>query len=369
LRSEKNVFFTTSADVYTFPHEISPGQYAIPFSFRLPSNLPNSFYQEGHNHLGRIHYTLEAYMTSNYQKDIVMSHKQRLIVRESFSGQPLEFTRKTSKELSSCFCKYGVATLTAGFGKEAYKPGEFAEAIVGLDLSKSKKDCGPISISLIHYVSLETNRSYRSFPRAIKTVNIEGVRAGSNNGMNKIHIKLPQASQEDNYHKAKSYGIENYLRNKSDTENNFINVTTKGRFVKSWYELQASCVSEGCGSAYMFTSCPMVIYSPEIKFAPIAAPDNWNPTQVEQVSFAFAPYHPQTETTAPTSINNAMLNNLMSGGFGGFGGFGFKDFGLKHFHNVSLKYGQKISPDYTTQNYQPPTQFGEENLFKEHAKL
>ena len=99
LYSTNKVFLNKNVTVYEFPQEISPGQYSIPFAFRLPSNHPGTFYQEGYRHLARIYYTLKAYIPSNVEKDTSMNYKQPFIVREFFNKETKEFSEKISREL------------------------------------------------------------------------------------------------------------------------------------------------------------------------------------------------------------------------------------------------------------------------------
>jgi len=318
LHSTNKIILDKNVIVYEFPQGISPGQYTIPFAFCLPSNLPGSFYQEGYRHLARIHYTLKAYIPSNLEKNVSMSYKLPIIVREFFNQETTESSdklEKISKELSCCRCDSGVATLTASLEKDAYNAGDIAYVLINLDLSKSKEHFGPISISLVHHLDVKVEFVNEPVLRTLKTVNVAGMRAGSSSKMKKIAFQLPQVSQEDNYHQAKAYGILKYLL-KISNKNNFVNMTinrgSRRECMHSWYDFKISCQTKQCCSTKMEVSCPVNIYCPEIgiKYPPIAVLD-WNPIKLEHVNIAFDPQLPQTETTKTFPIKNAMVSNDM----------------------------------------------------------
>jgi len=274
--------------------------------------MPNTFYQEGHLYLARISYKLEAFIPSNYQRDVKLSDKLSITIRES-PALIQEVQKKDTKMMLSCGCfSKGNCTLYATFNKNGFMPEEITQVSLQLDNSQSGMNIDSLTFALKQVIDISNGTAQINKKRIVKITRMQGVKAGKSTGIEPIAFTLPDTIQQDNYRKAKSVGFMHYLQGLKDSEK-ILNFTTKSKYISAQYFLEASAeVGDKCAMPPS-VSCPIQIYCPDIQVSQLEAPPNWNPVEIERVNLAFAPGDQYKDYDAFLAKRNDMINVAMIG--------------------------------------------------------
>eukprot|EP00347_Sterkiella_histriomuscorum_P005522 403356296 len=119
---------------------LAAGDYAIPFSFQLPSNIPSSVFYKNKHIQGKpkamVKYLIRAALVDHH-KHSQMKYKQVLIVREY--DQAFQTNLKSTSEnqiTTGCCVNQGTSRLEVEFEKNVFEPTEVCRASVNLDNSR-----------------------------------------------------------------------------------------------------------------------------------------------------------------------------------------------------------------------------------------
>jgi hypothetical protein len=136
---ERNAFYEKKHKLFEFPDgELEPGDYQIPFSFKLKDNLPSSFFIKPKNSpqsvKAKIKYIIKAEMDVD-GKDY--KYKQILIVREKSGKEKKDFKQSDDAKVAVCFClDKGACNITCEFDSNTFSPTDDVDCKVIVDNSK-----------------------------------------------------------------------------------------------------------------------------------------------------------------------------------------------------------------------------------------
>ena len=179
-----NKFLDCLSKVFTNENpEFSPGQYSIPFSFKLPSRLASSFSQSLGQHKGEIKYTLSVFLEPLNLSGHTLMYKRKLEIRENYS-----FLRKKYKSQAECHIEgcCGLLKLIAdnsviiktNLKKLAFAPDEEIQIDCVVDNTKSTFDIEAVTFSLKQYLTFRSNDNFMvsNVPNS-QSITLEGVEA------------------------------------------------------------------------------------------------------------------------------------------------------------------------------------------------
>jgi hypothetical protein len=121
---------------------VPAGQYQLPFSFQLPSGIPNTFHKKWTDYsdcYAKIHYELKSKLQSSYGKEL-LKFKQPFSINNSLSAPIASKAVKVDKEVVCfCCCSKGRVKLNSYFEKNAYQPGETCFMVAEVENETSVK--------------------------------------------------------------------------------------------------------------------------------------------------------------------------------------------------------------------------------------
>ena len=305
LQSEKRTIIRQDFPIHSWT-SLESGQFIIPFEFMFPHSLPPSFHQRGFKYSAYIAYHLEAYLKPPNKNIPKLKCKQNVIVRESLRGSMQGYSNQIKTQLKTCGCiQQGTNILKAHFAKSSYIPGEVAQVVMQLDNSKSGLDNKKIICSLKQRLKLAIKGNPREqiFTKVYRE--LPGVPTKRFSESNYLALNLPPLQEEFSFQDKNQFSLAALSDLK---ESNYtISSTTHSKLITSEYYLEVSCPMSGCFSTTPMVICPVSICHPDVNFAPVAAPEHWEPETIKRVSIGFAP---PPEEYSPTN-NFGMMENFM----------------------------------------------------------
>jgi hypothetical protein len=179
LRTGNNILFKNTSIMYNWNNNlINIGQYAYPFQFPLPNNLPGSFEYYDGDCSAYIKYIVTAKALSfSGNNDIYNSNI--LIVRQSpqFFSYPNNLS--DTKNISTwCFFKKGLSTLNVSYPKNFFSPDESVQVICNLNNSRCTLNANCFKLQLIqriHLKTIEGTQRNKYLSRIIAETRVEGI--------------------------------------------------------------------------------------------------------------------------------------------------------------------------------------------------
>jgi hypothetical protein len=143
---------------------ILTGQYAYPFSFVLPENLPGSFEYYDENNTAYIKYVITAKLISTEIKEKNVNSSALIIVRQSPTtlGYPTQLSDVKSIR-SWCCIHQGSSTLNVAYPKSHFHPDESVRIICTVDNTRCLVDANTIRLQLIQNIMLKDNKNNSKF--------------------------------------------------------------------------------------------------------------------------------------------------------------------------------------------------------------
>jgi len=307
LQSENKTIIRQDFPIHTWT-SLNSGQFIIPFEFMFPHSLPPSFHQRGFQYSAFVAYHIKAYIKPHDKKVPKLKCKQSVIVRESMRGSMQGFSNQIKTQLQVCGCvSQGTNVLKAHFAKSSYIPGEVAQVVMHLDNSQSGLNNKKIICALKQRLKITVKGKTREqvFTKVFREV--PGVPTKRFSENNYLALNLPPLQEEPTFEDKNQYSLSTLLKQK---ESDFtISSTTHSKLITSEYYLEVSCPMSGCFSTTPQVVCPVSICHPDINFAPVAAPEHWEPETIKRVSIGVAP--PLEEYSSVANNQFGMADSFM----------------------------------------------------------
>jgi len=289
------------------------GQYTLPFAFKIPHGLPGSFFLKRGNAVAEIKYSVEAFLKPEVDTVPKLKHKERVVMKEKFSGSIEQREVSLTKNMSTwCCIGAGSINLRTAFEKNAYLPNETARILTEVDNSKCTLNITDVVFNLNQSIHISDGKGHGtgfSFP--IRSVNLGSISAGESclgDKRKEASIQLP-AGQEGS---AKEFTGEHFEFDPTK----FITPSTHGKLIKSDFSLGVTCQIDGCLCCETIpsNSLQIQVYSlPPVRRPDPTPPPNWNPQQMPQqnltisiVSGANGNQEVRIDTGAPNMLGGQM---------------------------------------------------------------
>ncbi|XXQ39395.1 Arrestin C-terminal-like domain-containing protein [Plasmodiophora brassicae] len=285
------MFFQTRVPVYFVSGALNPGQYSIPFTFTLPSDLPGSFYEETQDkrsdqdgyYRAAVSYTVAAECVSTQLFSFgshTLESQCEMVIHAKLLSSIVGVTRQANATIRSwCCINQGVVSMRASFEKNAYMSGETAHVLLQFD-NQSTVDINSFQIKLFRSFKMTGRDGQFSRVQCLRSEKYPGIGAGQNTGDAARVISLELMG-----------------------ERGALAPQTRGRLVQCEYWIQVH-IPVPCGSGDIDQDLPITVYAPQatIEQWTITPPPSWNPTVVQQahVDVHAPPQYSQTPQAPPS---------------------------------------------------------------------
>eukprot|EP00698_Gefionella_okellyi_P022421 TRINITY_DN7429_c0_g1_i1.p1 TRINITY_DN7429_c0_g1~~TRINITY_DN7429_c0_g1_i1.p1 ORF type:complete len:344 (-),score=61.76 TRINITY_DN7429_c0_g1_i1:139-1128(-) len=165
----KKDFFREKIVIFHAQTQIPPGNWAYPFSYQLPKQLPGVFHESGHGSFGcleykaRIEYKVKALVDVSgfFSKDLKATDK--LIVHERLDTAVAPVHMQEKRDVMFCCCvKKGECTLKAWFDANAYVPGQTVQITAEAD-NQSTVNVDNLVVILYRSVEIRDKSGHRRY--------------------------------------------------------------------------------------------------------------------------------------------------------------------------------------------------------------
>lgn len=169
-KEKKTIYKLSSMMAVMNNNMLAMGQFAYPFYFALPANLPGSFEFYDTDCRAYVKYLVGAKLIpwNNHEKEI--SHKSILIVRQNpqFFQYPSQLS-DTKNITTWCFFDKGTATLNISYPKNHFCFDELVQAICHLNNSRCKLNATSINMQLFQHLTIKGQKHHinRYFSRIV----------------------------------------------------------------------------------------------------------------------------------------------------------------------------------------------------------
>ena len=252
--------------IHEFQNPIMPGDFSMPFTFKLPQNIPGSFEYSNGSTSAKIEYKFHAKLLSRENQNF----KGKVLIHLK---QP-DYNRHSSVEASVvanlstwCCLNKGTCKIHVDHASDGYTPSQTATLTVQVDNSLSKLNVTEILCRLIMTIRIKNNDERVHFLSS--TVLQESIKREIPPGdpiLSKTDVDLSL----------------NLAKVKEELDKRY---TTNGQLIECTYHIEAGVDVDGtlmcCGNTPT-VSIPILIYSDNsLQYAPPIAPLNWNPTELK----------------------------------------------------------------------------------------
>jgi len=293
LHSKNHAIIKDIIELHTWEEsEIPVGQYIVPFSFLLDSNLASSFCQDGPYFHGHIIYKLEAYLESSVENGgLKLKYKQKLKITEIIKPDGMTNKEVNKQFKKSCFCinSGGSVVLKASLDKTCFHFGEIIKIDVIFDPSRSFVTCHQLSATVIQKTVLKTTDKTREAEVDAVEVKVPRVDVRRQPSKQTIKIKLPDASDIDQEARnpSKKYAL---LQIKSD-KNEISQTTTMNANLTSTFRLEVcACLQNYEKNADRLVKIifPINIVYAKADIVPqVKEPEKWEPKVLSTANIVF----------------------------------------------------------------------------------
>lgn len=168
-RKEKKTLFRHKTFIPVWQSQlIAMGQFAFPFCFKVPDNLPGSFEYYDNDVSAVISYSVKTKIVNiNNQKD-KLKFLNIMIVRQNEKMLNLEKSLHLSKPLSvwGC-CDKGSVMFDVNYPKNYFYPGEHVEVYMKLDNTLSQLNATSLNVTVDQVLTLKKGQYQKIITRRI----------------------------------------------------------------------------------------------------------------------------------------------------------------------------------------------------------
>ena len=257
--TEKHKCFDHEFSIMNFNEPYVPrGQYQVPFTFILPSDIPSTFYKKWDSNgecYAKIHYTVKAKMESKIGGYDLLKNKQIFTINAAKSDIMLQKTVSWDDHIVHCCCfNQGRFKLSTFFEKDHYVPGESAYCVVEAE-NHSKAKCNHINGMFEQEIKISSSEGSKNNRDVLYSVKARGLHPGEVLiGSDSQKLEIPIKGTE--IHSGKDAGTHN--------------TSTHGKLIKCEYFLTIKAMMNACicCGEHPNTKIPINLSNPEIQAIP-----------------------------------------------------------------------------------------------------
>ena len=235
---------------------LNAGQFQVPFSFKIPMGVPNSFaFRASPTDYAYVTYEVITYFQSSAGY-LNLRDRDQLIIKQQFSADYAIRERNDEFPLSVCCASKGVMKTKAHFEKTVYQPGETANLLIQVDATDCAVPIHNVVGECIRSIIIRCQHKTKNYNIRVSTDVAQGLPAGSHSGVISLHPKINVKENE---------------------------MSTRGKMVQCTYRLDAQCnVNLTCGSSNPKVFLPIIVCRMPTTFSqPFQLPSGWSPTMMQ----------------------------------------------------------------------------------------
>jgi len=267
---------------------INQGQYVIPFSFMLPSQVPGSFEYYDNENIAYIKYILQIRALSSGKTENI-TNSILLIVRQppNFFQYPTKLSDTQTIRTWCCFNK-GVSTLNVSYEKNYYCPDENVKMLCELNNRDCTINGSSIILSLFQVITLKDKKNRTKFlPRKVCESRYNAVYLAGQESFKPLELIIDDTTNPCRYHVDKC-GHNFLFQDKNMISK--LQATVQSNFVECKYYFQVSTEYDSilCCNSRPTIDIPIILYIPDLRYNnQLYQPKNWNPQILEKKRIKF----------------------------------------------------------------------------------
>ena len=280
VRRGKKPICSFTYPLYTFTSDIYPGGFSLPFTFRLPQNVPGSFAYSSGPTAASVSYKLSAKLMNSQNMNLKgCSHIK--IRQPDYNYRIAVEDHKEAKMSTWCCINKGICRMHVSHRQNSYTPSQRADFTVHVDNTESKLTVQAIQASLVFSMLLKDKKNRTKF---VKESIIK----------NSVCVNIPSGSAL-----LASSGMEmslDFLAVKGCLDERY---TTKGEIIEGYYTIVVEAYMDGncmcCGDSPTVVTPMFIAPDACIYYQLPPAPPGWNPTVLQQQNIEYQEWVPRTE--------------------------------------------------------------------------
>lgn len=291
LRTDQqyNMNYHIPTHQWTEHRTVGPGQYIVPFSTKLPSKLPSSYFQKMNRALASIEYSVDAMIKPHDRSQPSMLFKHRFLIKSKGDPRILQDGGRSTKGYSTCCISKGESEITCKFEKSYYIPGEAAKLLLQINNTRSKIGCSGVKLDLKQHLELRVQGREKSFTFNVVHRDLPAVPAGQVSETQLTSLQLP-TRQAGDYAYLKHDDRLRDLLVEEPLYANSINPSTNGESITSRLTLTIRAYMEGFGHEDNVLQMPCYITLPPYEIKPeVRESDSWRPETLETKVLSLRP--------------------------------------------------------------------------------
>lgn len=266
---------------YSFPiiawdAGISQGNYSMPFSFRLPDNVPGSFNYEKGSNLASISYKIKMKLVGVSNE--LVKGKTLIHIRQNFDAR---FNQEISQNINAhlktwCCVDKGTCKISASYPQNSYNPSQIVQCHAQIDNSQSKLEVTGVVCNLCYSIRLKDHGGQTHFVKENILSTTASVKISS--GSSLLNTSAVEIKQD-------LPSIANILQSM---------YTTRGQLIECIYTNEVKAEMDGlcmcCGDTPSINSYINIVPNVVIPqmYIPSAPPD-WNPQMLQPIALQYDP--------------------------------------------------------------------------------
>ena len=262
--------------IYRWDCLLPPGGYSLPFNFRLPPQLPGSFFYEKRCIKAIINYKFHAKLISIEREQIKASIPVH--IRQGVYDYNANLSlNKDARLVTWCCSNQGYCKINVVHQQDTYNPSQTAVVLAEVDNSNSKLSVNSITARLFFSLRLKcSGPSTYFFKETLITesipIRIAPGAALLNSSAVQIQLNLPSCMQ---------------------TLSNMY--STKGALIDCTYTIEVRADMDGscmcCGEQPSIQALMKIVPNIIIALSAPVAPPDWNPSVLDQVNIYYDPQY------------------------------------------------------------------------------
>ncbi|OMJ68275.1 hypothetical protein SteCoe_34328 [Stentor coeruleus] len=266
---------------YSFPimkwdGGINQGNYSMPFSFRLPDNVPGSFNYEKDSNLASISYKIRMKLVGTSNE--LVKGKTLIHIRQNFDER---FNQEISQNINAklktwCCVDQGTCKINVSYPQNSYNPSQIVQCHAQIDNSQSKLVVAGVVCNLFYSIRLKDHNGKTHFVKESILKNTVPIKIAS--GTSLLNTSAVEIKQD-------LPSIAHLLQSR---------YTTKGHLIECIYTNEVKADMDGvcmcCGDTPSINSYVNIVPNfvmPQMYMPP--APANWNPQMLQPIALQYDP--------------------------------------------------------------------------------